>query len=443
MRAPGAVLAAGVLLALLAGAGADAPLLVAVGDATPTSAVVWVRAAGAAGVDLDYGPEGRPPAARATLPVGPRTDFTGKVRLEGLQAATAYAYRVRAGDRTRDGRFTTAPAAGDARPVRFLWSGDQGCRPASGYRVYEALARHRPHFFLLVGDTTYADVVCAGPEEAPGADFVATTLEGYRARHRHTREDPAVAGFLAGTVVYAIWDDHEVRNDFAGSVEPLMPVGRAAFLDYWPIVPPAEEPGRLYRRFRWGRLLEVFILDTRQYRSPNHQPDGPGKTMLGRRQRDWLIAGVTTSTATWKVVVSSMPLAVPKGAPRDGWSSAAADGTPGGHPTGFATERDAILGALRDRGVRNLVVVAADVHYAQLIRHHPAPGFSLHEFVAGPLAAPPARPGPLDRSLGPRSLFARGGLATYGEVVVEPGVLTVRILDAAGQELFRHLIGPE
>ena len=64
--------------------------------------------------------------------------------------------------------------------------------------------------------------------------------------------------------MYAIWDDHEVKNDFAGPSEPLMPVGRQAFLDYWPIPPPPDEPTRLYRKVRWGKLLEVFILDTRQ-----------------------------------------------------------------------------------------------------------------------------------------------------------------------------------
>src|SRR5207249_2217020 len=79
---------------------------------------------------------------------------------------------------------------------------------------------------------------------------------------------------------------------------------------------------RLYRRFRWGRLLEVFILDTRQYRSLNRETDGPGKSMLGAAQKRWLLDGVTSSTAVWKVVVTSVSLSIPTGKPdaRDSWT---------------------------------------------------------------------------------------------------------------------------
>src|SRR6185436_8653953 len=122
---------------------------------------------------------------------------------------------------------------------------------------------------------------CAGPETVPGANFVANTLTEFRAKHRYNRADPGVQHYFRRSSVYAIWDDHEVRSDFSGPHERLMPVGRAAFLDYFPILPPADEPGRLYRCFRWGRLLELFILDTRQYRSRNTALDGPDKTMLG------------------------------------------------------------------------------------------------------------------------------------------------------------------
>ena len=64
--------------------------------------------------------------------------------------------------------------------------------------------------------------------------------------------------------------------------------------------------------------------------------------------------------------------------------------------------------------------------YAELIRHHPAPGWSFHEFVAGPLSARFGRPRPLDEGLNPRSLFARSGVNNFGEVTLEPAHLTVR-----------------
>jgi alkaline phosphatase D len=223
-----------------------------------------------------------------------------------------------------------------------------------------------------------------------------------------------------------------------------MPLGRRAFIEYWPIQPPPDEPTRLYRKVRWGKLLEVFILDTRQYRSPNQDPDGPGKTMLGAAQRRWLIDNVSTSSTTWKAVVSSVPLSVPTGrAVRDSWSNASILGLPEENATGFAVERDLVLRTLRDRKVKNLFWIVADVHHAELIRHAPWPDFAFHEFVAGPLSASRGRPRPLDQGLNPRSLYGLGEIDNFGEVAIDAVGLTVRIVDVTGKVRFSHTIGPE
>jgi alkaline phosphatase D len=398
---------------------------------------------------VQLGRAGSPPGPTQHIDVDAGRDHSGKTRLTGLRPATRYAFTLTSSGSTVHGEFTTAPEPSAREPVTFAWSGDLGagqyCRKVDGgYPIFGALAARRPRFLVFVGDTIYADRACEGDGIVPGGDFVARTLAGYHAKHRYNRTDVQVQRAFRRVPVYAIWDDHEVRNDFAGTTEPLMPVGRQAFLDYWPITPPAEEPGRLYRRIRWGRLLELFILDTRQYRSKNTTPDGPGKTMLGAAQRRWLVEGVTASTATWKVIVSSVTLSLPTGRPerRDGWSGANILGLPQ-DGAGFATERDAILRAFRERDVRNVVVIAADVHHAELIRHHPHLDWSFHEFIAGPLAASPGRPRPLDFSLTPRSLFARGGVFNFGEVTIEPAHLTVRLIDDTGAVMFSHTIGPE
>ncbi len=425
------------------------PLLVAVGDVASTTAVVWVRGVTDGAVVFEYAPTGGGPPATVSLQVARADDRTGKLTLTGLRPAVRYTYRARSGGVEATGEFATAPADDTLAPVRFVWGGDLGgggvCRPrGGGHRIFEAMARQRPDFFLFVGDTMYADHRCRGPEVEPGADFVASTLAGFRAKYRYHRADPALGKLLSQTSVSAIWDDHEVRNDFPGPHEPLMPVGRQAFLDYWPLSPPPGEPTRLYRKLRRGRLLEVFILDTRQYRSANHELDGPGKTMLGAPQRRWLIDEVSASTAVWKVIVTSVSLSVPTGRMhRDSWSNASVWGLPQENSTGFAVERDTILRTFRQRGIRNLVFLTADVHHAELIRHHPTPEFSFHEFIAGPLAASQGRPRPLDAALNPRSLFARGGLNNFGEIRIEGTLLTVRIVDEHGSGLFTHTIGPD
>ena len=417
---------------------------------TASGAVVWARGIRGGNVSIDVAPVA-PDAAgrRLTLDVRAEDDLTGKVRVDGLTPGTRYRYRVAQDGASAEGEFVTAPAPTEPATVRFLWSGDLGgaglCRPAEGgFTIFPTMVRRPADFFLFVGDTVYTDVPCDKPGAAPGGNYRAATLSQYRARHLHNRQDPGYQELLRRMSVYAIWDDHEVRNDFAGTTEPLMPLGRQAFLDYWPILPPEEEPGRLYRRVRWGRLVELFILDTRQYRSDNSKSDGPGKTMLGAAQRRWLVEGLSASTAMWKVVVSSVTLALATGRPerRDGWSSANVFGLPQ-DGAGFATERDAILRELRRRHVRNLVFVAADVHHAELIRHHPHLEWSFHEFIAGPLSASVGRPRPLDFSLNPRSLFARGGVFNFGEVTVEPTNLTVRLIDDTGAVMFTHTVGPE
>lgn len=418
------------------------------GDVTPTSAVVWLRVSRPGPATLEHQVAGGTVGAPIQVAASPDSDQAAKVVLRGLVPGTRYSYRVRQGADAVDGSFATAPAPDVAARVAFLWSGDLGssqtCRHVrDGYPIFREMARRRADFFLFVGDTIYADARCGGPDRTPGYDFVATTLAGYHDKHRYNREDPSAHAFYRQTPVWAIWDDHEVRNDF-GPEDPLMPVGRRAFLDYWPIDPPAGEPTRLYRRLRWGKLLEVFILDTRQYRSPNRAADGPNKTMLGAAQRQWLVEGLSASTAVWKVVVTSVTLSVP-GRPtaRDGWSNASVFGLPDPGGTGFSVERDAILRDLRARGVRNLMFVATDVHHAEVILHRPAAGQRFHELIAGPLSASFGLPRPLDEALHPRSLFSATDVNNFGEVTIDGAGATVRLFAEDGRELFSHAIRPD
>jgi alkaline phosphatase D len=443
------------LAALLVAAGAagatpaDPQLLVTVGEVTDRGAVVWVRGRSPGHVLVQYGRADAFEQRLREVEIGEAADLTGKLLLDDLAASTRYGYTISQGPAEVKGEFVTAPPPERQAPVKFSWSGDLGSRShcrhvTDGYPIFRILLASRADFFLFVGDTIYGDQGCSGPDRVPGYDFVARTVPEFRAKHRYNRSDPAVQELFRSLSVYAIWDDHEVRNDFSGSDERLMPVGRQAFLDYFPIVPPPEERGRLYRSFRWGSLLELFILDTRQYRSRNSEPDGPGKTMLGAAQKRWLIDRVSASTAVWKVVVSSVTLSVPTGrAARDSWSNANVLGFPEENSTGFAVERDAILRAFRDRKVRNLVFLAADVHHAELLRHHPAPDWSFHEFIAGPLSASLGRPRAVDFGLNPRSLYSLGDIQNFGEVEIGAAALVVRIIDVTGQVRFTHTIGPE
>ncbi len=299
------------------------------------------------------------------------------------------------------------------------------------HAILDAIARRQPDVFVFVGDTIYADHRCWG-DTIPGADFVARTPEEFRAKHRYNRADPAMQRLLRATSVVAIWDDHDVSGNFAGPAEPLMPIGLAAFLAYWPLVPPADDPTRLYRALRWGRHLELFIVDTRQYRTPNRARDGADKTMLGAAQRRWLVDAVARSNATWKVIVSSVPLSIPRGWPfGDSWARRSVFGW----ETGFASERDALFRALAARGVNRVVALVADVHYGAFMTHRPLPGFEVQELIAGPLAASTKRPGSPSAEMNSTVHVARGGSATFGALEVTDAGIAVSLLDSRGATL--------
>jgi alkaline phosphatase D len=270
----------------------------------------------------------------------------------------------------------------------------------------------------------------------PGGDFTAETLEQFRDKHRYQRGATALQRFLSVMPVYVTWDDHEVRNNFSGPHEPLMSIGQQAMLEYWPIAVPAQEPTRLYRRFQWGRSAELFLLDTRQYRNRNADRDGQAKTMLGQAQREWLIEGLMKSTALWKIIGTTVPLSIPKGGTlnlpgNDSWARGA-DGT------GFFTELSMIVQTVLAKNVRNLVWLAADVHYAQVNRYDLDQDgeTDFYEFICGPLAAASGLPVPLDPSLHPTTLYTEAEFASFGLLRIRDNRLTIEIQDEVGKTHF-------
>lgn len=387
------------------------PQGIASGDVTDTRAVIWARTSVPASLRVEYGTSAAlgsvwPTAVATTAD----TDLTGRIELRNLQPQTAYSYRVVAtgGDQRGTsllGAFTTAPSAATSAEVTFAWSADMSER-FRPFTIFDAIRSKNPAFFLFLGDTVYTDVDCD-----------ARTLPAYRACSQHNREDDAFQRFARSTSLYVVWDDHEVANNFDASHERLT-VGRQVFLEYWPIRP--DEPGRLYRSFKWGQLLEVFILDTRQYRSPPFQRDTADKTMLGAAQKQWLLRGLAASTARFKVVASSVPL---KYHGADSWD-------------GYTTERQEIFDFIVKNSVRRVVFLTADVHYAAVLRYKEG----IVEGIAGPLAALISS---RRRVAGePETEFSYNGSFTFGLVRVTAGGLVLEFYDVNNRLLHRTTVEP-
>ena len=453
-----------------------APLVLgtAVGDVTPTSAVLWAGTSTPGGIyfEIDTDPD-FPNPRREAEPAAARTDFTAQHDFEDLKPATTYYYRAYFEDPSgalsekRGGSFTTPPRPEQAVDVRFRVGGDVGgqgfCRrPEKGYEIFEVMAKLGPDFFIANGDMIYADGDCPARRDAawsnvpgdfpsiqsPSVDWTdhKAVRKVFDAHWRYNRVDPHQQAFLAHVPYFAQWDDHEVINDFGAAwpswskqperagFENLVEQGRRAFFAYSPIRGHDDERWRVYRSFTWGSQLEFFLLDGRTYRSRNDLVDRPehDKTLLGKEQLAWLTRGLKESKATWKVVSSDVPLSVPTGSQADLYGrDAFADGDrlePGfADRTGFESELLAWLREMDAADVENLVVVVTDVHFAMSLRYAvdldgDGDFLIFHEFLNGPLNAfTMPTPLQLDPTLRPTILYGEGGVFNFSAIHVERG----------------------
>ena len=460
---------------------------VIVGDVTTSSALLWARADREAtlNVVLSGGQHGRIARVQAQA----ADDFTVRVPLEHLRPGTTYGYRAwfsLHGQRSSrgpvtTGTFHTAPSDDEAAPLRLDFGGDLNgqnvCRDAAeGMPIMETVRARQPDVFVGLGDIIYGDNACSavgmyGNAQIPGGFGPATEVPAYWAHWRYSRADPGFQHLLSGTDYVGVWDDHEVVNDFGPltdtrSTPPytpgvhLMPFGLKAFLDYMPVSIAENTPSRLYRSLRWGKNLELFVLDTRQYRDPNFEADSDAhpKTMLGREQLTWLKERLAASNAKWKVIVSSVPMSIPTGFPavpngHDGWANF--DQT-----TGYERELLDILRFMHEHAIRNSVWITTDVHFAEAFRYVPFaadPGFAVYELVTGPMNAGIFPTTDFDTTLNPERLAffgppSPGAVTTWTEAkhwfnfgeldVGSSGTLTMRVVNTAGEIEFERTLTP-
>ncbi len=462
---------------------------VAVGDVSSDSAVIWSRANTEAVMHVELHGKSSEQRMQKQVRVSATNDFTGKLMLSGLKADTDYAYRVwfsadeHDGGRRQgvEGRFHTAPRAQQASAVSFAWAGDVAgqntCRDLNeGFPAFKAINAMQLDFFIGLGDMIYADGTCEatgryGNIQVAGTFLPAFDMSNYWAHWKYNREDSSYQSLLARVPYYAIWDDHEVVNDFGPlhdtrdyapytAGEHLLPKGLKAFLNYNPVAENAATPKRLYRSVKWGKNMEMFILDTRQYRDANFAADDARqtKTMLGREQLAWLKDALQKSQATWKVIASSVPMSIPTGsageAGRDGWANYQEAG-------GFEHELSDILRFMQGEGMHNVMFLTTDVHFAEVFRYTPfadAPDFQVYEFVTGPVNAGVFPNRAFDDSLNPERLFFFGanssddvttweqakGWFNYGAIRIdETGELTASIKDVTGKSVFEMELQPK
>ncbi len=297
------------------------------------------------------------------------TDFIHQFALTKLQPGTRYYYtsdsaglNVNPIHGSLRGTFATAPAADAASELRFCVMTCQGYPDRGhpdGHQIYPSMQALNPSFACLTGDLVYYD------NDEPRA--ITPRLARYHWERMFSL--PRLREFTRNVATYWLKDDHDtLSNDsWAGKTmgELTFAEGQKIFRQQAPL-----SDGLSYRTVRWGRDLQLWFTDGRDFRSPNNKPDGPEKTIWGAEQKAWFKKSVKESDATWKILVSPTPLVGPD---RTGKNDNHAN-------SGFQHEGDELRGWLKKHVPDNFFVICGDRHW-QYHSIHTQSG--LHEFSVG------------------------------------------------------------
>lgn len=266
-------------------------------------------------------------------------DYTLKVDADGLEPGTRYYYR-----------FTSGAAASPAGSTRTLPVGTIGAAsfavvscsnyPAGYFNVYREVAAADVDAVLHLGDYIYeypeGGYASDRAEEfgrvvEPRTEIL--SLDDYRTRYAQYRTDPDLQAAHATHPFLVVWDDHEIANDgwrdgaenhdpdTEGDFNARKLAAIQAWYEWQPVRPPADVDEIIYRRFQYGDLLDLMMLDTRyiardlQFTYPDFASGGmidvaaaragfgdPNRTMLGDAQLGWLREQLSGSAARWQVL---------------------------------------------------------------------------------------------------------------------------------------------
>lgn len=400
------------------------------GDPTPHGITLLARmtdveAAGKVLLEVATDPGFRKVVAHRRISTSAAIGHNVKARVKGLRAGERYWYRFSGRTaESRVGRFQTAYPRDSREPVRFAFF---SCQELSFgyYNAHKLLAREDVDFVINLGDYIYGDLALPTGlgvrrlPRLPGDRIAAVTLADYDQRYQDYRADADLRAMHAKLPMISCWDDHEVQNDYAGadpaggvttpaigtSPQGALALGAgppytyttarraAAYRAFFRNMPTfAIGPSRLYHRAAFGRHMDLFVLDERQYRARQPCGDAVGpacaelpadRAFLGRRQNAFLRSGLDRSKATWKVIANEVVI---QGLKVDEQTYETFDGW-----QGYPAEREALLESIRRNRVEDVVFVTGDWHafIAGDVRTAQGTGAPVAtEFVGGSITSP-------------------------------------------------------
>ncbi len=325
---------------------------------------------GAAGrIRVRYGTTDDLVESKATewVDVSAESDFSHVFALTGLPADSTIYYSVDTTDPqkvphpSQSGFFRTAVKPDAATEIAFAVVTCQmyaDLDHADGFHIYPTIRALAPRFLAFTGDNVYYD------NEQPRA--VTPALARYHWERMFSL--PRHIELIGNIATYWEKDDHDTLKDDSW---PGQKMGELTFEEGQRIfrqqVPMSTN---IYRTFRWGKYLQIWLTDGRDFRSPNTMKDGPEKSIWGKEQKDWLFRTLKASDATWKVIITPTPIVGPDRAnKKDNHANA-----------GYTHEGNEVRAWLQANVPGNCFTVCGDRHW-QYHSVHPQTG--LNEFSVG------------------------------------------------------------
>jgi len=203
--------------------------------------------------------------------------------------------------------------------------------------LFDDIVKLDPDVFVWQGDLNYPDTV--GP--------YAQTMTGYAGIWRDFLANPKLAPVFARSTFVCMRDDHDYAGQDTNSLSiPKLPWGVAP----WDALMNPD----IGCRFSAGQA-DVWVLDQRRFKSDPNAPEkadvnNPAKTLLGLRQRNWLMRTLRASKAPFKVICSPCTVFMNANRRDGNWAS------------GFTDERDYLLPFIDHSVSGKTIFVSGDTH---------------------------------------------------------------------------------
>ncbi|KAH6842893.1 alkaline phosphatase-like protein [Chaetomium sp. MPI-CAGE-AT-0009] len=309
-------------------------------------------------------------AAQGTAYTTSDIDYTVKVEAKGLKPFTEYNYQftVCKSDNTSPvGRTKTAPSEHAKLDELKLAVFSCSNYPNGYFNAYGNAARKDQHDYVIhLGDYIYE-----------GAQL------GERAHQPRYRTDPDLQLLAQNYAWMPTWDDHEIANNgyrdgfsaLNNTEESFRTDGPSitvdqrkmnavrAYFEWMPIRQvDLDDNLRIWRSFKLGSLVDLIILDTRNYDRSitslgwnDHYidliRDDASRTLMGSRQENWFYKQLSESSkrgAAWRIIGSQIIFSEISNS-GDNWQ-------------GYLANRNRTLKHLYDNKIGNNVFLAGDSH---------------------------------------------------------------------------------